>query len=459
MRTKWIFVHKSSDEVLSSTTGIMDHLYDDYHALWRNSAQEKHPYTEDFPEALLVLPELIDGALSHGKATDVWIQITLDPIRGTLRIKDLGRGLWNETRFLSWAASSSLNPSHRNGHGHKKAMTKIAPDFKTADWQVRYRKVGGNLITLRGPFLGSRTPKTESDDDQTTLMPSGTETEIKFDPASVLERFADPMRLQAGLKELIQTRYSESALEAVAFHITINYTNEAGETKCLRSDSRAENWHSFRWHVENGVLDGYIREYRDDEEHESRGASWKLSIFEIIPKGSQSFALKKEFPTYGQKNEECQRAYISLKQPGGWYRMIEAVHLYHFLNRKRDNHDNGFIVFVDFTSDELTKQPQPSTTKISMYPNDEIYKQFTADLKECLKTMKVRPGGESSPPSSPDSVAPRTRERIKLVEDELGVTFCIRSGQIFVDFNDGRGLKPVRDYKLTRRDEPTQSTA
>ena len=430
----------------------MDHLYDDYNGLWRSSAMEKHPYTEDFPEALLVLPELIDGALSHGKATDVWIQFTITPTGGILRIKDLGRGLWNETRFLSWAASTSLTTSHRNGHGHKKAMTKFAPDFKTADWQVRYRKAGCNLVTLRGPFLGSRTPKTESDDDQTTLMPSGTETEIKFDPASVLERFADPARLQAGLKELIQTRYSETTLEAVTFHITINYTTEAGESKCLRSDSRAENWHSFRWHVENGVDAGYIRAMREDEEHESNGAPWKLSIFKILPKGSQSFALKKEFPTYGQKNEECQRVYISLKD-----RMIEAAHLYRFLNRKRDNHDNGFIVFVEFTSDELAKQPQPSTTKVSMFPNDEIYKRFTVDLKECLKTMNVAAGepASDSPPSSPGSVAPRTRERINIVADDLGVTFCMRGGQMFVDFNDGTGLKPVRDFKLTRRDGST----
>ena len=34
----------------------------DFHGLWRASANEAMPYTEDYPEALLVLPEFIDGS-------------------------------------------------------------------------------------------------------------------------------------------------------------------------------------------------------------------------------------------------------------------------------------------------------------------------------------------------------------------------------------------------------------
>ena len=47
----------------------------DYHGLWRASANEGVPYADDFPEALLVLPEFIDGALGAGKASIIDINI------------------------------------------------------------------------------------------------------------------------------------------------------------------------------------------------------------------------------------------------------------------------------------------------------------------------------------------------------------------------------------------------
>ena len=49
----------------------------DYHGLWRASANEGVPYSEDFSEALLVLPEFIDGALGAGKASIIDINIVI----------------------------------------------------------------------------------------------------------------------------------------------------------------------------------------------------------------------------------------------------------------------------------------------------------------------------------------------------------------------------------------------
>ena len=374
-----------------------------------------------------------------------------------IKVIDNGLGLGNETRFLSWAAAKTETAEHRNGHGHKKALAKWMKDFATAKWHVQYRKAGQNLKTFEGPFLGSETPRTESDDDQTTLMPHGMETMVQFDPA-ILGRFADPAQFCAGLKELIQTRYCEQILSAVTFELDVET-----ETGHITKNSRDEAWHSFRWHVEAGVTAGYIRALKVNEEHESKDAPWRLSVFKILPKGSETFPLKKEFPTYGKKNLSCQRVHTALKGGRG-YRTIEIAHLYPFRNRSTaHNDDNGYIVFVEFTSDDLKKQPPPTTTKVALFPDDEIYKQFAADLKEYLKmNALVEPdGGASSPESAVQPQAPAARvERVLLVGSELGVSFHLKNGVMHVDFHDGTGMRPVRNYKLTlREDAPTPSTA
>lgn len=417
----------------------MEHVYNDYSGLWRHSSMEKTPYTEDFPEALLVLPELFDGAIAHGRAPKITVQFLYKaPGVWTLRVVDPGRGLWNETRFKRWAAASSVSKEHQNGHGHKKALTKFAPDYKTANWIVRYRKEHGNLITLTGPFMGDVTPKIESDDDVTTLMPSGTETMVDFDPV-ILGKYAnDPRSLLFAVKEIIQTRYPESVLARVEFQIEADGLNDAGDRVRFQMNSRAQEWHSFRWHVEQGVSAGYIRAYEVNQEHTSLGAPWRLSVYKILPKGTSSFLLKNEFPTYGKKNQPSQRVHISL--PG---RVIEIAHLYPFMGRQNShNDDNGLIVFVDFTSENLALLPKPSTTKVSMYANDEIYKQFTADLRTCLDGESYSSDGEGARPAL-------KVERAVLIARDLGVTFHMRNGQVLVDFGDGTGMKPLTDYKLT----------
>jgi hypothetical protein len=436
----------------------MDRMYDDFHGLWRSSAMEKHPYTEDFPEPLLVSPELYDGSIGHGKASNIWIDYDFTKTPAQTRVRDDGQGVRNETRLLTWAASTSQSTEHRNGHGHKKAMTKFAPNYETAKWSIQYRKPGGNLIVLKGPFLGNRTLKIEDEENTTTLMPSGTETCIEFDK-TVLGRFAEPTTLAEGLKELIRSRYSESILARVTFHIDIHSLNAKGEHVHTKMNSRTENWHSFRWHVEAGVAAGYIRALCVNQARTSAEAPWNLSVYKITPKGTQNFALKDEFPTYGKKNQSAQRAYIALQD-----RMIEAAHLYPFLDRQSPHNDhNGLIVFADFTSPELAKQLTPSTTKVSIFPSGEIYKQFDADLKACLKNILAAPAetdessGSEASPVRPTPVA--RVERAVLVATDLGVSFHMKNGQMFVDFNDGTGMKLLRNYALKPKPSTASSTA
>ena len=77
---------------------------EEYHALWRSSAYEAVPYTEDFPEGLLVLPELSDGSIGQGKATQIIFRISLNGENSKLTVLENGGGIRNERRLLAWAA-------------------------------------------------------------------------------------------------------------------------------------------------------------------------------------------------------------------------------------------------------------------------------------------------------------------------------------------------------------------
>jgi hypothetical protein len=109
----------------------------EFHSLWRASANEAVMYSNDYPEALLVLPELIDGALGDGKASEISIEIDMNGEKSVLRVKDNGVGIVNERRLQDWAAKhSSLKSEHIYGHGSKKWM----PDYETAEWKIKWRK-------------------------------------------------------------------------------------------------------------------------------------------------------------------------------------------------------------------------------------------------------------------------------------------------------------------------------
>ena len=154
---------------------------EEYHALWRSSALEAVPYTDDFPEAILVLPELIDGSIGQGNATKVTIEIILNKRSSRLTVTDNGGGIRNERRLLQWAAQKATDNIHRNGHGTKKCLTKWEQDYTKADWTIKWRVPGKNLQIAKSPFKGRDTTVVEDEDDQTTLMASGCEISQGFD--------------------------------------------------------------------------------------------------------------------------------------------------------------------------------------------------------------------------------------------------------------------------------------
>ena len=168
----------------------------EYQGLWRASANEGVPYSEDFPEALLVLPEFIDGALGAGNASkiDIIFNIT-NPKECDLIVNDNGKGLVSEKRMKDWSSKEIGNNETENiyGHGSKKALTKFIPDYVNAKWTLSWRKqdkrgLSGALNILSSPFNGLDTKHTEDDENDDTCPIHGTCWNIKFD-ISVLGKY------------------------------------------------------------------------------------------------------------------------------------------------------------------------------------------------------------------------------------------------------------------------------
>jgi hypothetical protein len=404
---------------------------DEFGGLWRGSAMEKVPYTDDFPEPLLVLPELYDGAIGQGKATEI-ITSFVERAAGEwfVLVKDNGNGIRNIPRLLRWAAPTSLDNYHRNGHGLKKALTKFAPDYASADWTIQWRNPGQFLQTIRAPFLGIDTPIDTDEDNQdtTTLMPSGTRISIRTD-LSLFGAYASPSELLRGVKEIIKTRMSETVLRRVRFRVTIKPLNEPLQTE----DS--DEWHSFKWWVQRCVQGGTVEMIRENEAHDSGGAPWLLSWYRIVENGAKNYDLKREFPIYGAKNQRGQRVMIALQD-----RIIEYAPYHKFVGKPvSHNSDNGIIVIVEFMSPDLARKPEPSTTKVSMYEHGDIYKAFVRDLRAILSgpvpvPVPIPGPFPIVPPVIPDD-APQTRQtKIDKLEDALGVKFKFSGDSILVQF-------------------------
>jgi hypothetical protein len=273
-------------------------------------------------------------------------------------------------------------------------------------------------------------------------MPSGTKISVETD-VTLLGAYQTPDKLLQGIKEIIQTRFSELVLRRIRFRVTIK--PRIGDLKTISS----EEWHSFKWWVQRGVESGTIVRICEDEPHTSLDSHWFMSRYKIAVNGTMSYDLKREFPTYGAKNQLTQRVAIALQD-----RTIEYAPFYKFIGKKvNHNDDNGTIIIVEFVSPELTKKPEPSTTKVSMYEINPIYKQFKIDIQQIL-TTPPRPASTIPeipilPPQEPTHpVTPLTR--IAKLEQAWGVTFRFTGDEIFVQFqNSTEAWIPATGLRLT----------
>ena len=369
-------------------------------ALWRASAYEAVPYTEDYCEALLTLPEILDGAVGQGGASRIEISITLDPEsgRGIIMVDDNGGGMKNVTRFLRWAAAKNSDNMHRNGHGMKKCMTKWEKDYEKAKWWVLYRKPNRDLIRIDGPFIGPDTKQAEVEGDNETLMPSGTQWGMEFD-MSILGDHNTPATLAQALKEIIQTRYRDDIIQRVEFVVNV----ETPEVT-VNMNSREDGWHSFQWYVNAEMVEGRARMARD-QEVEIPGGRWVYKAYRLTVDGRLPTPLKTMFPKYGAKNMICARAHISVDG-----RMMEAIHVAKLHGKENHNFFNGWIEFIDFipnTPEDFERMPVPCTTKVSFYENGEVFKEFKIEYMHVQQTPEipmVRPVPRPAPPPEPQPV-------------------------------------------------------
>ena len=369
---------------------------EEYKALWRQSAYEAVPYTNDYCEALLTLPEILDGSVGQGGATRIVIGITLDPEsqRGIITVDDTGGGLKNVTRFLRWAASRNADNMHRNGHGMKKCMTKWEKEYDEAKWWVLYRKPKRDLVRIDAPFIGPETKQAEVEGDDETLMPSGTQWGMEFDMSILGAVHNTPATLAQALKEIIQTRYSEEIIQRVEFIVNVESPDAAANM-----NSREEGWHSFQWYLGAEVEGGRARIARD-QVVEIPGGRWFYKAFRLTVDGRQVTPLNTMFPTYGAKNMLCSRVHIAV---GG--RMIEAIPVAKLLGGATHNRFNGWIEFVDFVADtpeDFERMPIPCTTKVSFYENGEVFKEFKAEYMRIQDTPEI-------PAAAAGVAAPRAR--------------------------------------------------
>jgi 5-methylcytosine-specific restriction endonuclease McrA len=355
---------------------------EEFNAQWRASAHEAVPYTNDYPECFLVLPELLDGAIGQGCATKVTVEIKLNNDNtGYLKVTDNGIGIQNANRLLSWASKESRDIHHRYGHGSKKCLTKWNKDYNSV-WYVKYRSQGGKLCKYKSPFKGWDTKyesESESESESETeseskhkpeLFKSGLEWYIEFNK-DILNKYDNVQKVFNAIKEIIRTRYSRKHLDKTDFVIKV-----FDEKTTLEDSSKVSKWTTFEEAVIKEIIQGNCKEIFNEDIDFNVNSKMTYRIYYITIYGGRGFDLKKEFPTYGQKNMNCSRIHISLNQ-----RIIEIAPFWKFMENRDSNHNdyNGIFGFVNFENEIVIKNkdkhfyednlPTPCTTKVSFYEN------------------------------------------------------------------------------------------
>ena len=378
----------------------------DFNGLWRASANEGVPYSEDFPEALLVLPEFIDGALGAGQASiiDIKFDIT-NPTECELIINDNGKGLISEKRMKSWSSKDIGNDKTENiyGHGSKKALTKFAPDYTSAKWELFWRKqdkrgVSGVLNILSSPFNGLDTKHIEDENNDTICPGHGTCWKVIFD-ISVLGNINTAQSIMNAMQEIIRVRYEPSYFHE--YIINLEVTNGLDVFKKSSSE-----WKSLKECLDNAVELGDVKKTHDDTITIDKTTA-KYCFYEIIIDGRQ-FNIP-GLSKFGKKNMEASRVHLARNG-----RYIEAMPYSKFIGKKDHNSANGKIGFIIFTGEEL---PTPCTTKVKLQEDCPILKKMKDEiivrLKQKSSVLSPPPPPPPPPPSNPDEIEEKDLKTLK----------------------------------------------
>ena len=378
-------------------------MNNEIHGQWRAIAGEKLPYTQDFQEIFLVLPEGPDNSLSQGQASECGTSIELlSDSKARLRIIDNGigpdyRGI---DRLRSMGSKSSTSVNNRYGRGSRTMLAKLCPDYPTAKWKAiwrnRYPKGTSPLYTMEAPFIGPDQKIIVDHEDTTTLPEGGFEWIIEFD-RSRLGNIQTPQEIFDSIKELYRTRYSRAHFDKTTFTLEV----KEGDTRIFES-STEHNWTTFEECVQKEVESGNA-EMVYGAVHPFNKGTMVYTLYRILVNGKTTFPLKKEFPHYGQKNQHCARVHIALSG-----RMIEARPIHELFSGKGATHNdfNGFIGFANFesSSDEFDQLPTPSTTKVSFRDDCPNHTLFVKKMYEI--NGGINPKQKPKPEPAPAPVDP-----------------------------------------------------
>jgi hypothetical protein len=380
-------------------------MNNEIHGQWRAIAGEKLPYTQDFPEICLVLPEGPDNSLSQGQASESGTSIELlSDSKARLRIIDNGigpdyRGI---DRLRSMGSKSSTSINNRYGRGSRTMLAKLCPDYTTATWRAnwrnRYAKGTSPLYTMEAPFVGPDQKIIADHEDTTTLPEGGFEWIIEFD-RSRLGNIQTVQEIFDTIKELYRTRYSRAHFDKTTFTLEV----KEGETRLFES-STEHKWTTFEECVQKEVESGNA-EMVYGAVHPFNKGTMSYTLYRILLKGNTNFPLKKEFPRYGQKNQHWARVHLSLSG-----RMIEPRPIWQLYRGKEGPHNdfNGLIGFVNFESspDEFDQLPTPSTTKVSFREDCTNHTLFLEKMYEINGGINPKQKPKQDPEPEPAPVDP-----------------------------------------------------
>jgi hypothetical protein len=363
----------------------MSHQKDHYSGLWRGSANEGMPYTDDFPEPLLVLRELLDGAYGEGQASiiDTIFDLT-DPNECSLTVEDNGIGIKKESRLKRWMANEGgENHSTESvySHGSKKCITKWAPNYDEAEWSVSWRKKDrrgslGALHVLSSPFLGEDTTHEEYDggEPDEICKNGGTKWKIKFN-ISVLNNINTPKKLDDALHEIIRTRYTPQFYERCEIKTTIKGSDDTNLVRSTKEFMSLEE--SLKDKFDRG--DNVIKLYEFTVTSKDEKTTASVAFYKMLGDGRVNKI--DGLPTYGRKNMASSRVHLARTNC-----YIEAKSYSKWVGKEQHNSDNGTIGFIRFTSD-TDDLPTPATTKVALRTECPIYREMDDIIKQQMKKV------------------------------------------------------------------------
>jgi len=376
----------------------------DYHGLLRASANEGVPYSEDFSEALLVLPEFIDGALGAGNASIIDIKFNItNPKECELIVNDNGKGLISEKRMKEWSSKDIGNNETENfyGHGSKKALTKFCPDYYNAKWTLYWRKqdrrgLSGVLNILSSPFNGLETKHIEDDENEDICQAHGTCWTIIFD-ISVLGKNNKQDEIMMDIQEIIRARYETSYYHPHTINIQVT-----DGSNILKKNS--SEWKTLKECLEHELSSDKVKKTCEYIKKLDK-TTINFTLYEIVEDGRRYNIT--DMPTFGRKNMNASRIHIARNG-----RYIEAMPYSKFMNKEYHNSDNGKIGFFIFTGEEL---PTPCTTKVKMQEECPIFKKMKTLIIKYMnkpspnpvKLNPIEPKSNEPNPSEPNPIEPK----------------------------------------------------